>query len=472
MSRFLQDLRYALRMMRQNPGFTAAAVLALALGIGATTAIFSVVDGVILRPLPYPDPDRIVQVFETEPKLPTAPVNMSDYLDWKKQVHSIQSLAMYITTVSNMTGTGEPDRVRVMVAESSLLPVLGASPIVGRNFLPEENQPGHDDKAILSFGFWKARFGGDRGVIGRKLVLDNEPLTIIGVLPPDLRFVRADLDVWVPLSFDLSKGQNQRGNHGRWVIGRLSPGATLDTANAELKSVAAGLEKSFPRENTGVSAIAFILKDRMLQQIRPALLVLLFAVGCVLLIACANVANLLLARASSRQKEIAVRIALGAGRGQLIRQLLTESFLLSMLACGVGLLLTFWSVDLVRSVKSSRIPRINEVAVDSTVLIFAAGIAIVTALLFGLAPALRMSRASLTGAMNQASGRTTETSAQRRVRMLLVGSEVCLATVLLVGSGLLIRSFMRVSGIDPGFEPDRVLTMNMSLSSARYKAQI
>jgi|ERR1051326_3684464 putative ABC transport system permease protein len=469
MQTLLQDVRYAMRTMRQNAGFTTAAILALALGIGATTAIFSVVNGVILRPLPYPDSDRRAQVFETEPQLPTVPVNMSDYLDWKKQVRSFESLAMYLDTVSNLTGTGEPDRVRTMLAESTLLPLLGAAPVIGRNFLADKNQPGHQYEAILTYGFWTSRFGGDRAIIGRKLLLDNESYSIVGVLPAGFQFLTSNIDVWLPLSLDLTKGNNKRGNHGLWVLGRLARGVTVDQVHAEMKSLAAGIEKQYPHENAGVSAAVFILRERMLAQIRPALLVLLGAVGCVLLIACANVANLLLARAAVRQKEMAVRIALGAGRGRIMRQLLTESVLLSFSAAAIGLMLAWWSIDIVRGVKSSRIPRINEVTVDSNVLLFAIAIAIGTALLFGLAPALRMSAADLAGAVKQASGRTTETPAQRRVRMLLVAGEVCLATVLLVGSGLLIRSFVRVAGIDAGFRPDHVVKMTMALPPTRYR---
>jgi putative ABC transport system permease protein len=279
MQTLLQDIRYALRTMRQNIGFTTAAILALALGIGATTAIFSVVNGVVLRPLPYPDSDRLTQVFETEPQLPTVPVNMSDYLDWKKRIRSFESLAMYRNNVANLTGTGEPDRVRTVLAESTLLPLLGATPVIGRHFLAEENQPGREHEAILTYGFWKSRFGGDHAVIGRKLVLDNETFSIVGVLPAGFQFLNSSVDIWLPLAFDLTNVSNQRGNHGLWVLGRLAPGVTVSHARAELKSLASALEKQYPHENSGVSATAFILRDRMLSQIRPALLVLLGAVG-------------------------------------------------------------------------------------------------------------------------------------------------------------------------------------------------
>ena len=424
-------------------------------------------NGVLLSPFPYQDANRLVQIYESEPELPSVPVNMADYLDWTKSQHSFDALAMYNNyNVANLTGAGEPDRVRILRAESALLPLLGIAPELGRNFLPEENQPGRDREAILTHALWKSRFAGDPNVIGRSIALDSEALTVVGVLPADFQLGRP-VDVLTPLSMDLTKGQNQRGNHGNQVMGKLRPGVSVKAAGAELQTLAAAIEKQFPKQNAGVGAVVVSLRDQVLGNIRPALFILLGAVGCVLLIACANVANLLLARATARSKEMAVRVALGAGRARILRQLLTESVLLSTLAAVLGLLLAMWTTDLVRSLKISSIPRIDRIVIDWHVLLFTAAIAIATGIVFGLAPAAQISKVSLAVAMQRAGGRNTA-GGQQRLRQVLVATEAGLAALLLIGSGLLLRSFVRVTGIDPGFRSDHVITLNLLLPDASY----
>lgn len=462
----LQDARYALRIAGQNPGSTLAAFLALALGIGATTAIFSVVYGVIFRPLPVRDVDRVVRIFESDSRSNEDDVSMADYLDWKRQLRSFESLALYADGQANLTGLGTPERVLILACDSGLLPLLGVVPVRGRNFTPEEDQPGHDQVALLTWSFWRSHFGG-RNPLGDKILLDDKPHTIIGVLPRDF-FVMGEQDVLTPVSFDFTRRQNTRGYHWYGAMGRLRPGVSLAQANAELSTAAASLAAEYPQQNDKVGIRAIPLQDWLTGNVRPVLVLLFGAVSCVLLIACGNTANLLLARASSRQREVSMRVALGATRFRLCRQLLTESVLLSCSAALAGLALAAVSVRIVTSLKDTGIPNAEEITLDWHVLVFAIATGILTGILFGFAPAIRVSGARVNDTLKESASKVTESRGQRRLRQWLVCLETAIATLLLIESGLLIKSLAKAAHIDPGFRPDHLLTLFVSLPPSRY----
>ena len=466
----LKDLRYALRLWRQNPGSTFAAFLAIALGIGATTAIFSVVNTVILRPLPVKDEGSLVRLYQSDSRSDEDFVGMADFLDWKQRLKLFSGLALFRTEdQANLTGQGTPERVLVFHCDAALLPLLGVSPIKGRNFSVEETQPGHGDAAMLSWGFWKSHFGGGE-VIGRKIILDEKPYTIVGLLPKDFT-VLGDHQVWVPVVFDPASIYNTRGHHWYWAAGRLRPGVSVQQANAELASVAAGLALEYPKENKGVGAKAVLLRDSISSRVRAPLLMLLGAGLCVLLIACGNVASLALARASRRQREINIRVAVGASRGRLFRQLLTENVLLSTVAAFAGIGLAAAAVRLLRTLPSTRIPHPEQLALDWRVLLFAVSIGVATGIGFGLAPAIRASMIRVHDTMKQTSLRATDSKAQQRLRDFLVFLETAIATLLLIQSGLLIKSYTKAAHIDPGFDVANVLTVYISLPPARYGYQ-
>ncbi len=465
-----QDLRYCARTARKNPWSTFAAFLTLTVGIGATTAVFSVINGVMLRPLPVKDADRVVRLFESNATTPRDAVSMEDYLDWKRQLKSFESLGLYGLREANLTGSGEPKHVVVYRCESSVLPVLGVAPALGRNFRPEENEPGHDHVAILSWALWRARFGG-QDVLGRKIFLENQPYTIVGVLPKNLYVLGDDKpDLWVPVPFDLSEMINTRGYHWYTAVARLKPGVSLNRANSELAAVAAGLAAEYPKQNAGVSAIAIPLRTWLTRSIRPALMMLLGAVTCVLLIALGNVANLLLVRTSARQREMSVRIAIGATRARLVRQLLTESILLSSAAALAGFGFAAAAIHFVKSLSLDEIRNPEQITMDWRVLLFAVGTGLLTGIAFGLAPVARTWGTQVNASLKESSGRTSDTRAQQRLRQLFVLLQTAMATVLLIDATLLIQSFAKASGIDPGFQPDHVLTMQLSLPESRYRA--
>ena len=395
----MHDVRYAVRVARQNPGSTLAAFVALALGIGATTAIFSVADSVILRPLPVKDPDRIVRLFETKGSARQADISMADYADWKANLKSFDSLAIYRESQANLTGGSSPTRVRIFLCESTLLPLLGTGLLRGRNFLPQENQPGRNAVAILTAPFWRKHFGG-QNVLGKKILLDDRPHTIIGILQTTF-FVLGDRDIFVPLAFDPIQPQNARGFHQYSALGRLRRSVSLAQANSELAAVSRSLADEYPKENAGVGALAIKLRDSISGEIRPVLIMLFGAVTCVLLIACGNVANLLLARASFRRREVSVRMAVGASRARVFRQLLTESVLLSSSAALAGIGLAIIAVRIVRSLENTRIPHPETITVDWRVLVFAVGTGIVTGIVFGVAPAVGLSRTNVNDTLKQ-----------------------------------------------------------------------
>jgi putative ABC transport system permease protein len=466
-----QDIRYALRMLAKNPAFTAIAVVALALGIGANTAIFSVVNAVLLRPLPFKHPEQLVMLWENAAHLgfPKDTPSPANFLDWQKQAQSFTGMAAMVERSFNLTGVGEPERLEGRRISANLFDLLGVPALLGRTFVADDDRPG-THVVLLSHSLWQRRFGSDPGVIGRALTLNGESYTVVGVMP---RFVqlpgyatRSD-QLWVPIAFPQEEA-SQRGNHFLEVIARLKPGITLKQAQAEMETIAARLAQQYPVYNMRRGAVVVPLHEQVVGDIRPALLVLLGAVGFVLLIACANVANLLLARAAVRQKEIALRLALGASRSRLTRQFLTESVLLAMFGAGFGLLLAFAGIRILRTFIPSSISQIQAISIDGTVLIFTALVAVLTGIAFGLAPAIHGSHLNLNDTLKE-SGRDSAGGAKgHRARGLLVIGEVAISFVLLIGAGLLINSFLHLRKLDPGFRADHLLTMKLDLSEVKY----
>ena len=474
----MQDIRYAFRMLLKRPGFTIVAVLALALGIGANSAIFSVVNAVLLRPLPFEDPGRLVVVWERRPRQnrESNPVAPADFIDWQKQNQVFERMAAHSTVPFNLTGSGEPEQIIGQLVTTDFFNVLGVKAALGRVLLPDVDKPGGERVVVLSHALWQRRFGGDPNLIGKTIKLDNEGFTVVGVMPDTFQYPDTDSEMWVAsrgVVPEISLPGNPdpatlRSLHYLNVIARLKPGVTREQAHAEMESVAGRLEQQYPTENTGHTTRVVSLHEQLVGDVRAALLVLLGAVGFVLLIACANVANLLLARATARQKEMSIRAALGAGRLRLVRQLLTESALLSLLGGAAGLLLAFWGVDLLIALSPEDLPRLKEIGLDGRVVGFTLLVSILTGMIFGLAPALQASKLDLNNALKEGGRSSTEGFGRRRVRNLLVVSEIALALVLLIGAGLMVRSFWRLQRVDPGFNPNNLLTMELSLPTKKY----
>jgi putative ABC transport system permease protein len=464
MGTIFKDIRYGIRSLARHPGFTAVAVITLALGIGANTAIFSVVNAVLLRPLPFDDPERIVWVWDTPPQLSTAPAALPDFIDWKEQNRSFAHLAAYLSGSMFLdAGDGTTD-TPVGLVTPELFSVFHVSPILGRTFTNEETLPGRFRVAVLSHSMWQNRFGSDPNVAGRTIQLSGAAYTIIGVMPAGFSYPdRAEL--WRPLEIDPAK--LDRGPHYLRVVGRLKPGVTLVQAQADMSTIAARLSQQYREKNAGHGVKLERLANVVVGDIGLALYVLLGAVGFVLLIACANLANLMLARVGARQKEIAVRTALGASRLRIVRQLLIESITLAIGGGVVGLLLAFWAVSWVVSLSADTIPRVREISIDPRVAGFTLLVSVVTGVLFGLAPAIQVSRPDLTEALKE-SGRGTAGHRRNRLRSALVVSEVALSLVLLVGAGLMIRSFAKLNQVDPGFKPAQVLTLGATLLRTKY----
>jgi len=471
---FWQDLRYGFRTLLRSPGFCGVAILALALGIGPNTAIFTMVNAVLLRPLPVPAPDRVVMIWETMLKsgFDQLPVSAGDYLDWKKQATSFEAMAAAFAIPEyglNVSGAGEPERVPAATASKEFLPALGIKPIAGRNFLPEEDRPGGAPALLISNAFWQRRFHSDPSAIGRTLTVDGIPRTIVGVVPHELgEMVAADL--WLPTAID--PNSPERKNHNYGIVALLKPGITVAQARAEMTLIAQRLERAYPATNTGSGITLFPMAEMYTGRIRPVLIVLLGAVGLLLLIACANLANLLLARAATREKEVAVRSALGAGRWRIVRQLLTENLVLAMAGGGLGLLTALWSVHALRSVMPDMFPLLQHMTVDAPVLVFTLGLSILTGLLFGLVPAWKSSQTDLNTTLKEAAGRSESAGGRTRVRGFLLAFEVALAVLLSVSAGLLLHSFVRVAAVDPGVRVTRILTMTLSLPSVKYDTPV
>ena len=462
------DLQYSLRNLCKSPGFAIVAVVVLSLGIGANTAIFSVVNSVLLRPLPYEDPKRIVMVFENNlaKGWDDFMVSPANFIDWREQSQTFESVAAFRTATLNLAGDLEPERVLGARVSQNLFESLSARPFLGRTFSPEEDQPGADRVIIISYGLWQRRFGGSESLIDQPILVNGKSSIVIGVMPRGFQFPNRT-EAWVPMAFS-TDDLRSRGAHFISVVARLKPDASQQTAQADLTAIAARLQERYPKSNAGWGAKVTPLLDVTVGKARPALLVLLGAVVLVLLIACANVANLLLARATTRQKEIAIRTALGASRARLIRQLLTESLVLSLAAGVVGVVLAFWGVTLIVSISPESIPRAQQIGMDGRVLGFSLLVSVLTGLVFGTLPALQASKPDLNETLKETARSSSGGKPSRIARNLLVVFEVAVSFALLVGAGLLIRSFLRVCDVDPGFRAQNIVTMQMTLPQAKY----
>jgi putative ABC transport system permease protein len=470
MGTFWQDLRYGFRLLWKSPSFTLVAVISIALGIGATTVIFSAVNGVLLKPLKYQEPERLVAIWGA---LPTVGIDKNwisepEYWDFKRDLHSFTDVAAFYPGggLNLSSGAGEPSRVSAVTGTANVFSVLGISPEMGRAFAPGEDEKGRDNVVLLSRSLWKSRFGSDPQILNKTITLDGRGYRVIGILPGGFQF-GGKADVWVPLGLDRAH-PDDRGSHYLNVIARMAPGVSLHQAAAEVSREAEDLTKRFPLNYAtvqfGLSTLP--LKADLVQEVRTPLMVLLAAVMCLLLIAAANVANLLLARASQREKEIAVRAAMGAGRVRVMRQLMTEGVLLSLIGCAVGIAFAYYGIDVLKALSES-VPRADEIQLDSRVLLFSVVVSIITGILFALAPALHLIRSSMQESL---SGRSnTAGKLHQRARNGLAAAEIGLALVLLVGAGLLIRSFYRLLDVEPGFQTSHLLTFHVSLSPDKYK---
>ena len=484
----MNDLRFALRQLSKSPGFTAVAVLTLALGIGANTAIFSVVSSVLLRPLPFKEPDRVVLVWERNVKkgYEMNHVGVATFLDWKAQNNSFESMAAFgMDDALSLTGDHEPERVTAVPVSANLFEVLGVNPILGRTFRVEEETPGRDQVIILGHGLWQRRFGSDPNLVGKTILLDGRSYLVVGIMPPGFVFpgmtgvlygffFSKPADVWIPLALP-AEMLGIRGSHLLEVVARLKPDVSLSQAGAEMDAMMQRISQANPAEVMGDHARVIPLHEQSVGTVRSGLLVLLGAVAFVLLIACANVANLLLARAASRQKEIAVRVALGASRLQIIRQLLTESVLLALLGGALGTLFALWSIDLLVGTVGDTIalttPGWTDIRIDRGVLGFTLLISLATGVMFGLMPALQSAKPNLNKSLKEGERGSTEGFQRNRLRSLLVVTQIALAMMLLTGAALMLQSFLRLQGVNPGFDVNRVITMQLNLPESRYTNQ-
>ncbi|HVR96529.1 MAG TPA: ABC transporter permease, partial [Thermoanaerobaculia bacterium] len=462
------DVVFGLRTLLRNPATSAIALFALALGIGANTAIFSVVNGVLLEPLPYGNPEKLVMVWEANPGrgFPRFSVSPPNFVDWRVQARSFDGLVATSSDDVNLTGREQPEALSMAQVSDGFFRVMGVPLALGRDFQPEEMKPGARRVTVLSHGLWQRRFGSDKAILDRPILLNGEPYTVVGVAAQGFEFPN-ERELWTPWTEEIDPAM--RGAHYLRVIGRLKPGVSVEQAATEMTAIAARLEKQYPDSNTGWGALVISLRENVVQDIRPALLILLAAVSFVLLIACANVANLLLARVAAREREIAVRTALGAGRVRLVRQMLTESAVLFLGGGLLGLLIAFWGVKLLVAMDPGGLPRVQEIDVDGRVLLFTLGVSLVTGLLFGLIPAFHAtSGGRLYDALKEGGRAMAGGGRGKVVRNALVLVEVAVALVLLVGAGLLIQSFSRLQSVDPGFQPDGVLTAGVGLPAFKY----
>jgi putative ABC transport system permease protein len=475
MDALLQDIRYALRTCIRAPGFAAVAVLALALGMGANTAIFTIVNAVLIDPLPFRDPARLVVMWETTVRRPGRPnvLGPANFLRWRERATAFERMAPFYDYRVNLTGSGDPEEVIAMDVTPDFFPTLGVPPLAGRTFASDEGPKGHDAVAVLSFTFWQRRFAGDAGIVGRSIQINGRPVTIVGVMPADARlFVKRGsltnkpADLWMPFAFT----EAQRQPRGRYMsaIARLKPGASLAEAQAQMDTISRGLTAEFPEFDTGWSALLVPMHRELSGELRPALLVLSGAVGFVLLIACANVANLLLARGAARQREFAIRSALGAARVRIVRQLLTESLVLCVLGGSLGLLVAQWSLAVLLAISPVDLADLAAVHLSYPVLAFTACVSLVTAIVCGFAPAFEGSRAGVQEALNDGARQVGVGVRQRRMRQTFVVCEIALAVVLLVGAGLMLRSFGTLRRVNPGFDARNVLTARMTIPASRY----
>jgi predicted permease len=473
MGDLLQDARYSIRTLLKTPGFTAIAVLTLALGIGANTAIFSVVNGVLLNPLPYPNADRLVAIGEKFPPFPEASIAYPNFLDWARMNHTFEALAAYRGTGFNLTGWGEARHLRAVQVSAPFFSILGVKPVIGRDFSPQDDNRGAAAVAMLSGRFWKSKFGASPDVLGKTLQLDGTPYTVIGVVPENFYFCCETMnfelgDIYVPIGSQDAPWLTRRDSHpGIRAVGRLKPGVTVQQARSDMNEIALNLARAYPDSNKNARVALTPLRDRMVQGIRSTLLVLLAAVGFVLLIACANVANLLLARATGRAREFAIRSVLGATQRRVIRQLLTESLLLAIAGAALGLVLASWGTQAGLKVLPEALPRANDVRVDPRVLLFAFGVSILAGVLFGLAPAWKTAHPDLQETLQE--GGRGGSGARHGTQAIFVVVELALAVVLLIGAGLSLRSLGRLWSVNAGFDPHHVLTFDLALPPSAAK---
>ena len=466
MSTLLQDLKYGLRMLAKSPGFTAVVAITLALGIGANTVLFSVVNGVLLNPLPYPQPDRLVALYSRTPDSPWWSISYPNFLDWVRENRSFSALAGYRADSFNLTGTSEPERVTAEMISASFFSILGVKPVIGRNFLPEEDQVGAARVALISGGLWKRKFGSSLGVMGKSIVLNGDDYTVIGVIPEDFNYTGNNFDrskdVYVPIGqWNEPAFRDRKVAMGMDAVGRLKPGVTFEQAKADTDALGRHLAEEYPDANKGTGISLLPLKQNIIGDIKPTLVVLLAAVGFVLLIACVNVANLLLARSTARHHEFAIRAALGARRGRVVRQLLTESILLALGGGALGLLLASWGTRAALNILPAALPRAEEVRLDGHVLLFTLVASTLAGILFGLVPALKTFRGGLQETLKE--GGRGSIGAHHRVQGVLVTVEMALAVILLAGAGLMLRSLAKLWSVDPGFNPHQLLTFSVSL---------
>ena len=471
MENLLSDTRYAIRNLLRRPAFTLIAVATLALGIGANTTIFSAINALLLKPLPFPELDRVVAIWDKVPSRGVLhnEVTVANFLDWQSQSQSFEQLALHRWWSANLTGIDPPERIQGFLVTANFFDAVGIKPIMGRNFSAEENQPGKDAVAIITHSLWQRRFGGDPNILNRTITVNSIVRTVIGVMPERFNYPKgAEVYAPVPMTPELMKS---RGNHSYYVIGRLKPGASIQGAQSEIDNISARLEQQFPETNKGWGATVFPIVADTVSEYDTALWVMMGAVGFVLLIACANVANLMLARATGRQREIAVRTALGASRWRIVRQLLTESVIVALFGGAFGVLIGFWGIDALRAANPGDAAKFisgwHQIGINPRVLLFTLGLSVLSGLVFGLAPALQMSKPNLNDSLKEGGRQTSGSS--HRLRSSLVVFEVALSLMLLVGAGLLTRSFLSLLKTDPGFNPDHLLTMNLVLPSAKYK---
>ncbi len=464
MTTLLQDIRYALRMLLKVPAFTAIVIVTLALGIGATTALFSVVNGVLLNPLPYPHSDQLVALYEKNAGIDRAPISYLNFLDWQRATQTFSSLAIYRHEDYNLTGRGQPERVNGFMVSATFFPTLGIHPILGRDFRSEDDHIGAAPVVMLSDGFWHSHFGAQPNIVGNSIDLNGTDYTVTGILPPGFSFYGIQRDIYIPIGqWDDPSFLDRRVDVSSHAVGRLKPGVTLAQARADMDSIAHHLALAYPEADKGAGIALLSMKEDMVGNVQPFLLVLLAAVAFLLLISCANVASLLLARSMSRSGEFALRASLGASRVRIIRQLLTESLLLAGLGGALGFLLAFFGTKAVIALLPGALPRAAEVSIDGRVLLFTLGVSLLGGIIFGLAPALRSSRANLQQVLRQSSRGAGD--ARHRLQGLFVAVEVAMAFVLLIGAGLMLRSLAALWRVNPGYNPEHAITFSLSLPS-------